>query len=132
MVNQLRGSVPLPQQLPPPPLLLLLLLLLSPPLLLAEHLPAPPCRHRAESRLMPEGVLDVVAHFGADPSGSTDSTAALQSALTAARVRNATLYLPLGCYRVRETLNATEVRAVAVSVWAGHRRGAWAGWGGAG
>ena len=35
-----------------------------------------------------------------------DSTAALQTAITAARTDNVTLFVPLGCYRVTDTLDA--------------------------
>lgn len=59
---------------------------------------------------LPRGVLSVVKHFGADPSGKMDSTAALQAALTAAMRNNITLFVPLGCYSVTDTLNATQPR----------------------
>ena len=55
-------------------------------------------------------MIDVVATFGADPTGATDATAALQKALTAARTTNVSLLVPFGCYRVTETLNATQPR----------------------
>ena len=48
--------------------------------------------------------------FGADPTGVRDSTAELQRALTAARTQNTTLFVPLGCYTVTDTLNATAPR----------------------
>ena len=57
----------------------------------------------------PLGVVSVV-DFGADPTGAKDSTAALQRAMTVARTDNVTLFMPLGCYAVTDTLNATEPR----------------------
>ena len=59
---------------------------------------------------LPRGVVSVVDGFGADPTGAVDSTAALQRALTAARTQNVTLFVPLGCYTITDTLNATEPR----------------------
>ena len=59
---------------------------------------------------LPRGVLSAVAKFGADPSGATDSTEALQTAITAARTDNFTLFLPTGCYRVTRPLHAVEPR----------------------
>ena len=58
---------------------------------------------------LPHGVVSATA-FGADPTGVRDSTAALQRAITAARTHNLTIFLPLGCFRVTDTLNATEPR----------------------
>ena len=58
---------------------------------------------------LPRGVVSVVT-YGADPTGSTDSTLSLQSALTAARTQNVTLFVPFGCYVVSDTLTATQAR----------------------
>lgn len=41
-----------------------------------------------------------VLTYGADPTGSTDSTAALQAAADAADAANTTLYVPDGLYRI--------------------------------
>jgi hypothetical protein len=49
------------------------------------------------------GPLDVVACFGADPTGVTDSTSALNGAF--ANVSNATRYIPAGVYKISSTLN---------------------------
>lgn len=60
---------------------------------------------------LPHGVVSVTAEeFGADATGATDSTAALQKALVASRTDNITLFVPLGCYKVTDTLLATEPR----------------------
>ena len=88
------------------------LLLLLAPHHLAVIGPAPPCRTAATPApptALPRGVVSVTS-FGADPSGASDSTAALQRALIAARTQNVTLFVPLGCYVVTDTLNATEPR----------------------
>lgn len=49
------------------------------------------------------GPLDVVACYGADPTGVADSTAALNAAFSAAS--NATRYIPAGVYKISNTLN---------------------------
>ena len=59
---------------------------------------------------LPAGVKSLVADFGADPTGKTDATTALQTALTAARVENVTVFVPLGCYAVTRTLMAVQPR----------------------
>ena len=69
----------------------------------------PDCRTTAAPVRLPRGVVSAVS-FGADPTGVGDSTAALQNAFTAARTRNWTIFLPQGCYTVRDTLNATQPR----------------------
>lgn len=65
---------------------------------------------RRSGNVLPRGVRNAVDDFGADPTGKTDSTVALQRALTAARTQNFTVYLPSGCYAVSDQLNATEPR----------------------
>eukprot|EP00927_Polykrikos_kofoidii_P029249 TRINITY_DN2532_c0_g2_i1.p1 TRINITY_DN2532_c0_g2~~TRINITY_DN2532_c0_g2_i1.p1 ORF type:complete len:844 (+),score=112.04 TRINITY_DN2532_c0_g2_i1:34-2532(+) len=76
----------------------------------AVALPEPPCRKTVPSNSsLPLGVVSVV-DFGADPTGANDSTAALQRALDAARQENVSVFLPLGCYKVTDALNATEPR----------------------
>eukprot|EP00756_Hemistasia_phaeocysticola_P059852 Hpha_TRINITY_DN36842_c0_g1::TRINITY_DN36842_c0_g1_i1::g.139820::m.139820 len=69
-----------------------------------------PCHAAPAHTSLPRGVVSVVEEFGADPSGKEDSTEALQTALRAARTQNVTLFVPLGCYSVTDTLNATEPR----------------------
>ena len=75
-----------------------LLLLLAQRQLGAAASPAPPCRAAATDAAarrppptLPRGVVSVTS-FGADPSGADDSTAALQRALTAARLHRPPKY----------------------------------------
>lgn len=54
------------------------------------------------------GVIDVTAApFNADPSGVTDATSGLQAAINYALRFRATILVPLGVYRVTDTLNLT-------------------------
>ena len=64
----------------------------------------------APPRRLPRGVVSIVEKFGADPTGKTDSTAALQRAFTASRTDNVTLFVPLGCFRLTDTVTATQPR----------------------
>ena len=102
-----------PAQAPILPEFLAPLLLLLAQRQLGAASPATPCRAAATAAAapptLPRGVVSVTS-FGADPSGASDSTAALQRALTAARTQNVTLFVPLGCYVVTDTLNATQPR----------------------
>jgi beta-glucosidase len=50
------------------------------------------------------GMIDLSACAGIDPSGSTDSTAGFQAAITMARDLNRALYVPPGTYQVSDTL----------------------------
>lgn len=62
---------------------------------------------------LPRGVISVLDdrfEGGADPDGRRDSTKALQDALTYGRTHNVTVFVPIGCYVVTDTLNATEPR----------------------
>ncbi len=59
---------------------------------------------------LPRGVVSIVDEFGADPTGKMDSTAALQRAFVAARTENVTLFVPLGCFRLTDTVTATQPR----------------------
>ena len=55
------------------------------------------------------GVLDVTQPpFGADSTGATDATQALQSAIHYAETMGAVVFLPFGEYRVTDTLNVSE------------------------
>ena len=92
--------------------LLVLAAALEPGLAEPPYPHAPPGCPRASIEAatpLPHGVVSATA-FGADPTGVRDSTAALQRAITAARTHNLTIFLPLGCFRVTDTLNATEPR----------------------
>ena len=54
-------------------------------------------------------VVDVVADFGADPTGVADSTSAIQNAVTAATGKQ--LVFPAGTYKVSSTINLpTDIR----------------------
>ncbi|RKF27361.1 discoidin domain-containing protein [Micromonospora globbae] len=46
----------------------------------------------------PAGALDVVADFGADPTGATDSTAKFQAAVDAGRAQGRTVWIPRGTF----------------------------------
>jgi Pectate lyase superfamily protein len=62
---------------------------------------------------LPATEIDVVAEHGADPSGTSDSTAAIQAALdTAALAGGAIVSLPPGLYRIDGQLAATASRTV--------------------
>jgi hypothetical protein len=77
----------------------------------AAALPTPPCADSmtAAPPSLPPGVVSIVA-FGADPTGKVDATAALQTAFTAARTDNITLFVPLGCFKITDTVSATQPR----------------------
>ena len=57
---------------------------------------------------VPHGYLDVTT-VGADPSGETDSTAALQAAIIQAREESMVVWLPPGTYRISDRLEAQRV-----------------------
>ena len=75
-------------------------------------LPRLPCADSATPAAppLPRGVVSIVAKFGADPTGKADSTAALQAAFTAARTDNVTLFVPLGCFKLTDTVTAEQPR----------------------
>ena len=55
------------------------------------------------------GIVNVaMPPFSADPSGQKDATQALQSAIEYGRAHRLTIYVPLGRYKVSDTLNCTE------------------------
>jgi hypothetical protein len=47
------------------------------------------------------GPIDIVACYAADPTGATDSTTKIQSAVTAANASGRSIYLPAGTYLVK-------------------------------
>ena len=57
-------------------------------------------------------LFDVVADFGADPSGDTDTTAALQDAIDAAEEAGGVVFFPAGRFRVDDTLSIEASRVV--------------------
>jgi hypothetical protein len=81
-------------------------------LAVAAALPTTSCHTAltAYAPTLPRGVLSLVDHFGADPTGAKDATAELQAAVTAAMRRNVTIFVPLGCYTITDTINATQPR----------------------
>jgi hypothetical protein len=52
-----------------------------------------------------------VVTYGADPTGATDSTSAIQSAINALPVTGGVVYLPAGTYQVSGTVTCTTVPA---------------------
>ena len=55
------------------------------------------------------GIVNVaMPPFSADPSGQKDATQALQSAIEYGRAHRLTIYVPLGRYKVSDTINCTE------------------------
>eukprot|EP00039_Didymoeca_costata_P026333 m.15726 g.15726 ORF g.15726 m.15726 type:complete len:804 (+) comp5475_c0_seq1:175-2586(+) len=55
------------------------------------------------------GVINAGAPpFNADPTGTKDATAALQAAIDEGGRTNKTVYIPLGTYRITDTLNCTQ------------------------
>ena len=49
--------------------------------------------------------INVVTQYGADPSGSTNSTTVIQAAITAAQATGRTVYFPAGTYKISSALN---------------------------
>jgi hypothetical protein len=49
--------------------------------------------------------INVATQYGADPTGATDSTVAIDSAVSAASVSGAPVYFPAGTYKVTSTLD---------------------------
>jgi len=52
-----------------------------------------------------DAIFDAVAGYGADDTGASDATAAIQSAIAAAEVAGGVVYLPTGTYRCDGVLN---------------------------
>ena len=65
----------------------------------------------------PAGSLDAVTGFGADPTGATDSSAALQRAIDAASAQGRTLYVPRGRLLVTRHLVVDRVTIVGAGQW---------------
>lgn len=66
-------------------------------------------RELGNQKLAAMGMVDVTASpFHADPTGQRDATAAIQQAITFARDRQMVCYLPLGTYRVSDTLECVQ------------------------
>lgn len=58
---------------------------------------------------MINGAFVNAVDFGADPSGNTDSTAAIQAALNSLSAAGGTVYLPVGDYVVSSTLTCPDI-----------------------
>jgi hypothetical protein len=66
----------------------------------------------------PAGYLSATAApYGADPTGATDSTTALQSAIDAASAAGKGLYLPAGTYTISSPLNVDKVKVLGAGEW---------------
>ncbi|MGW2594036.1 discoidin domain-containing protein [Streptomyces sp. NPDC001515] len=65
----------------------------------------------------PSGALDVVADFGADPTGAADSTARIQAAVDAGRTQGREVYIPRGTFQVRDHIVVDKVTLRGAGPW---------------
>ncbi|MFJ1705490.1 discoidin domain-containing protein [Kitasatospora sp. NPDC088346] len=65
----------------------------------------------------PAGALDVVADFGADPTGATDSTARFQAAVDAGHAQGRTVYIPQGTFTLHDHVVVDGVSLVGAGPW---------------
>lgn len=65
----------------------------------------------------PSGALDVVADFGADPTGAADSTAKFQAAVAAGQAQNRTVYIPQGNFEIRDHIVVDKVTLAGAGPW---------------
>jgi F5/8 type C domain/Pectate lyase superfamily protein/Abnormal spindle-like microcephaly-assoc'd, ASPM-SPD-2-Hydin len=66
----------------------------------------------------PSGYINATqAPYDADPTGSTDSTAAIQDAINAAESAGTGVYLPQGTYLVSSQLNVNDVTVTGAGPW---------------
>jgi hypothetical protein len=65
----------------------------------------------------PANAIDVVADYGADPSGATDSTAKIQAAVNAGSAAGRTVYLPPGNYTLYSHVIVDRVTVVGAGPW---------------
>ncbi|GAA1114102.1 glycosyl hydrolase family 28-related protein [Kitasatospora arboriphila] len=65
----------------------------------------------------PAGALDVVADFGADPTGATDSTAKFQAAVDAGAAQGKTVYIPQGNFTLYSHVVVDKVTLVGAGPW---------------
>jgi len=63
------------------------------------------------------GAVANVLGFGADPSGKTDSAAAIEKAIAFAKKHNATVYLPPGTYQVNRHIIVDNVTIAGAGSW---------------
>jgi hypothetical protein len=66
----------------------------------------------------PVNILD----FGADPTGTTDSAAAIQAAINSVKTNGGDIYIPAGIFRVNSALDVTGIAAKSVSFIGAGRR----------
>jgi hypothetical protein len=64
----------------------------------------------------PAGYLNV-NDFGADPTGATDSSTAIQTAINAAQTANQGLWIPVGTYKVTQQLVVDQVTVKGAGPW---------------
>ncbi|GAA2541355.1 glycosyl hydrolase family 28-related protein [Winogradskya consettensis] len=65
----------------------------------------------------PAGAIDVVADYGADPSGATDSTARLQAAVNAGSAQGRVVYIPQGNYTLYSHVIVDRVTLAGAGPW---------------
>ncbi|WP_449341723.1 discoidin domain-containing protein [Streptacidiphilus cavernicola] len=65
----------------------------------------------------PAGAIDAVADYGVDPTGATDSTAALQAAVNAGQAQGRTVYLPQGNYTLYDHVIVDGVTLAGAGPW---------------
>ena len=65
----------------------------------------------------PADALDAVTEFGADPTGATDATAALQAGIDAAQVQGRPLWIAAGRFLVTEHLIVDDVTITGAGQW---------------
>ncbi|MGA5304781.1 discoidin domain-containing protein [Nucisporomicrobium flavum] len=65
----------------------------------------------------PSGAIDVVADYGADPTGATDSTAKFQAAVNAGSSSGRTVYVPRGNYTLYSHVIVDRVTLAGAGPW---------------
>ncbi|MFI6348586.1 glycosyl hydrolase family 28-related protein [Streptomyces sp. NPDC050560] len=65
----------------------------------------------------PSGALDVVADFGADPTGADDSTAQIQQAVDEGAAQGREVYIPEGTFQVRRHIVVDHVTLGGAGPW---------------
>ncbi|GAA4843119.1 glycosyl hydrolase family 28-related protein [Luteimicrobium xylanilyticum] len=65
----------------------------------------------------PAGSLNVVTDFGADPTGATDATQAIQAAVNAGAAQGKTVYVPEGRFKVTDHVILDKVTLTGAGQW---------------
>ncbi|WP_033216108.1 glycosyl hydrolase family 28-related protein, partial [Kitasatospora phosalacinea] len=65
----------------------------------------------------PANAIDVVADFGADPTGATDSTAKFQAAVDAGAAQGRTVYIPQGNFTLYDHVVVDKVTLAGAGPW---------------